>query len=69
MEFKFFEGLKHTEIPDNHYIVDMGERLIDPYSLGLVRVVYHRHVDLSLERIFATIIREGHPLFNYPDVL
>jgi len=76
MEFKFFTGIPYNpydevyrDIPEDHYVYNISPDMYEPYNFNLIRVVYYKHSDPTIEGEYKMVINEGHPLWNWPDVL
>ncbi len=65
MNFKFFNNNIHPDLPDNHYIIDMGPVMCDPATFGSIRIVYHKHINPNIKQVYKMIIHEGHDLWDW----
>jgi hypothetical protein len=71
--FKFFKGdvkeliLKY--IPEDHHIINISTDMYEPFNFNLIRVIYHKHMDPHITEVHKMVIGEGHPLWNWPDIM
>ena len=52
-------------MPSDHIIVNVSATIYNPYTFDMVRIVYHKHRDINIDRIHKFYISQGHPLWNW----
>ena len=73
-QFKFFsntptKSITHVVIPDDHFVINVGSIMYSPITFYTTKIVYYKHINPNMERVYKMYIGEGHPLWNWRNTL
>lgn len=64
-DFKLLKGyINPNHIPDDHYIVNVSPEMYEPRYFNRVKIIYHKHQNPNISRVYKMYIAEGHPLWH-----